>query len=382
MTDRVPRTEYSVEWYHTDLVKLVTGIDPLASEQQVKPDQVEHTSLGVNSSVDTQNVDNRMRAMKEFMRKWDYAIQWATPTGAGELAKRGRVTKMGHASYDGHDGDIDRNVGCPFKTVEEALNFDPAKEYGAVDEEALVKEFNAHWAKWNGYWKDCTLTMGGVYITLFSGLIEIFGWDMLLLAMGEDSKKFTKVVDSYAEWIAQFYRAWGKSDAPVIMSHDDICWTSGPVASPAWYRQNIFPHYKKLWAPLLEADKKLIFTSDGKYDMFFDDIVECGARTLVMEPCSDMASFAKKYGKTHGFIGNADTRILLRGNRDEIRAEVKRCMDIGRDCPGFIMAVGNHIPANTPIDSCLWYQEAYLEMSVPVVFGGMAHFPAQMIRAG
>ena len=72
-----------------------------------------------------------------------------------------------------------------------------------------------------------------------------------------------------------------------------------------------------------------------------------------------MKYVAEKYGKTHSFIGNADTRILLSGSREEIYSEVKRCMDIGKVCPGFIMAVGNHIPPNTPVENCLFYNEVF-----------------------
>ncbi len=66
---------------------------------------------------------------------------------------------------------------------------------------------------------------------------------------------------------------------------------------------------------------------------------------------------------THVFIGNADTRILLNGTREEIRSEVKRCMDIGKKYPGFFMAVGNCIPSNTPVDNALYYNQVYEEMS-------------------
>ena len=78
---------------------------------------------------------------------------------------------------------------------------------------------------------------------------------------------------------------------------------------------------------------------------------------------SDMALFAHRYGRTHAFVGNADTRVLLLGTKQDIYNEVKRCMDIGRQYPGFIMAVGNHIPANTPVGNALYYNEAYLELS-------------------
>jgi uroporphyrinogen-III decarboxylase len=61
-------------------------------------------------------------------------------------------------------------------------------------------------------------------------------------------------------------------------------------------------------------------------------------------------------------IGNADTRVLLSGSKKQIRAEVERCMSLGRDCPGFFMAVGNHIPSNTPVENALYYNQVYEEM--------------------
>jgi len=148
----------------------------------------------------------------------------------------------------------------------------------------------------------------------------------------------------------------------VIYSHDDIVWTSGAVFRPDWYRRYVFPNLKMLWEPLLEAGKKILFISDGDYTEFVDDIVACGAYGFFMEPLTDMAYVARKYGKTHVIIGNADTRALLSGDRGRIRAEVQRCMDIGRDCPGWFMGVTNMIPPNTPVESALYYNEVYEEL--------------------
>ncbi|PIV64496.1 MAG: hypothetical protein COZ37_04220 [bacterium (Candidatus Ratteibacteria) CG_4_10_14_3_um_filter_41_18] len=333
---RVPRTEYSAQSYHWPLVQRVTGID---------------TSIEAN----------REKAKKEFVKKWDYAFMWMTP--GGYRFKEGKTTKMGHAEYAAGGTDFDTRRECPFKTLEEVYNFDPCAEYERRNQEELVKELNAEYIKTKDYWGDAALTMGGVYHTIFSGLIEIFGWEMLLLAIGKDSKRFNKVIESYYHWIKQYFDAWARTDCKVFMSHDDICWTSGPVTHPDWYRRSIFPYYKRLWEPILSSGKKIIFTSDGKYDIFFDDIVRCGANMLVMEPGNDMKGFAEKYGKTHGFVGNADTRILLLGTKEDIYKEVKRCMDIGKEYPGFIMAVGNHIPPNTPVDNALYYNEAYMKLS-------------------
>ncbi len=38
-------------------------------------------------------------------------------------------------------------------------------------------------------------------------------------------------------------------------------------------------------------------------------------------------------------------------------------MNIGKDCRGFFMAVRNHIPPNTPVESCLYYNQVYEELS-------------------
>ena len=83
---------------------------------------------------------------------------------------------------------------------------------------------------------------------------------------------------------------------------------------------------------------------------------------FVFEPLTSLETIVEKYGQTHVIIGNADTRILLSGTKDQIRAEVERCMALGRNCPGFFMAVGNHIPPNTPVESVLYYNQVYEEL--------------------
>jgi uroporphyrinogen-III decarboxylase len=239
---------------------------------------------------------------------------------------------------------------------------DPWELYGPIDEKKAIDDFNDHFRK-NKADNPDAVNMTGIYVTCISGLIEIFGWDMLLTAAGTDPGAFGALTDRYARWIQQYFNALAKSETPVVMIHDDIVWTQGAFIHPDWYRRYVFPNYLKYFAPLKEAGKIIMYTSDGTYTQFIDDIVATGVNSLVMEPTTDMAYIAEKYGKKIGFVGNADTRILLSGAKEDIRAEVKRCMDIGKKCPGFFMAVGNHIPPNTPVDHVLWYEEAYEEMS-------------------
>ncbi|NLG25070.1 MAG: hypothetical protein GX558_06915, partial [Clostridiales bacterium] len=255
----------------------------------------------------------------------------------------------------------DDQLGSPFTDVEQVLSFDPEAAFGARDRAATRAFLERRYADAMAEYPE-EVNMTGTYVTLMSGLIDLFGWDLLLTACGEDAARFGEVANRYARWMQHYYDAMAETDIPAVMVHDDMVWTSGAFIHPDWYRKYLFPNYARYIRPLLDAGKKVLFISDGNYTQFLGDIAACGFHGFVLEPLTDMAEIAQKYGRTHVFIGNADTRILLGGTPEAIRAEVRRCMDIGKGCPGFFMAVGNHIPANTPVENCLIYEEAYREM--------------------
>lgn len=341
-TKRVPRTEggYSAE-RHWDLVKAVTGFE-----------------VGPDSPAALQE-----KASCAFVKAWNYDWVWSTliyNEAFGDLR-----TSMGHAIYDAGGGDFrdDRDAkGCPFKDPEEILNLDFWKAYGEIDRAATIRRFEQHYRDNCRKYPDA-VNMTGIYVTCISAFIEIFGWDMFLLAAGTDLKRFGEMANRYAEWVQQYFDALAASDVPVVMIHDDLVWSSGAFLPPKWYRQYVFPNFHKYFEPLHKAGKIIFFTSDGNYTEFIDDIADTGIRCFVMEPGTDIEYIAKKYGQTHAFTGNADTRVLLNGTKAEIRAEVERVMNIGKECPGFFMSVGNHIPSNTPVESALYYNEVYKELS-------------------
>ena len=336
-SDRVPRTEYSVEM-HYELMSKVTGI-------QVAPDS-------------PPELLNKVRAI--FRKEWSLDFAWNVLVSRQYL--KGPTSYMGHAVYQADASDYNTNTYTAFNSPQSVYKIDMFDLYGTIDHKTMVDEFNSHYRNACNYFTDM-VNMTGIYITCISGMIDMFGWEMLLLALGEDPVAFGEFTNRYANWIQQHYNALADCEADVVMVHDDMVWTEGAFAHPAWYRKYVFPNYKKFWSPLVEAGKKVIFCSDGTFTEFIDDLVDCGAQGFVLEPTTDIQYIADHYGKTHVIVGNADTRILLDGSKEDIYNEVKRCMDIGKKYPGFFMAVGNHIPANTPVDNALWYNECYEKMS-------------------
>ncbi|GAB4424000.1 MAG: hypothetical protein Kow00106_20960 [Anaerolineae bacterium] len=333
MPRRIPRTEYSAEM-HWDLIEAVTGI----AVDKDSPPEVQAA------------------AAVAFMRAWNYDFFWSTLISDTEFGAF--RTDMGHAEY--MIGGVDRRdtIFSPFKDPDDVLNFDPWEALGAQDKGELRRRFEIHYEA-NCQYHPFGVNMTGVYVTLISGFIGLFGWDLFLLAAGTDPERLGALANRYASWIQQYFDALAESSVPVVMVHDDIVWASGPFLRPAWYREYVFPNYRKYFAPLLDAGKKIMFTSDGNYDAFVDDIAACGVHGFVLEPLTDLKALVERYGQTHVIIGNADVRVLLSGTKAQIRAEVERCMALGRGCPGFFMAVGNHLAPNTPVENALYYNQVY-----------------------
>ena len=274
----------------------------------------------------------------------------------------GSTPDMGHAEYATDGADYRAAGVCPFQDPEDVYSLDPWRDFESRDVAELTRQFEEH------YGRNCRDRPFGVnhdghlhHTDVGPDRVARMGHAPAVGGDGPDQGSATWPI-AMRPGYRSTSDALAAADVPVVMVHDDIVWTSGAFIQPDWYRRYVFPNYRKYFAPLRDSGKKIMYTSDGNYTAFIDDIAEAGADGFVMEPCTDMACIAERYGQTHVFVGNVDTRVLLSGSKAEIRAEVARCMDIGKGCPGFFVAVGNHIPANTPVESAMYYRDVVEEL--------------------
>ncbi len=321
--ERLAHTEYCSNYA---LVRAVTGLDPKTDGN----------------------------AWQAFYDAWDIDLLWVTNDGPRSWGERGRVTDMGHAEF--LEGGIDRRdtVYCPFRDVEEVLSFDAVEEYGLPSEDELISYYERVYQNSQRNHPKQIYT-GGYYKTIVSGLIQTFGWDMLLEAAA-DRRRFDRVIESFFRLSLHHYRAWAKTSVEIFICHDDMVWTQGPFMHPDFYRASIFPRYRKLWEVLHEAGKTILYCSDGTWTEFVDDIARAGADGFIFEPTTSLDYVVERYGKTHAILGSkVDCRTLTFSTREAIRSEIDATLALAKDCPGFMFAVGNHIPSNVPVENALFY---------------------------
>lgn len=328
MPDRIPHTEYLT---HRSFIMKVTGYDP------EDPSQAE-------------------QAHAALARALDYDFIWSVYDREWGLPK----TNMGRAKY--YETEVPWEAYYPFRTVEEVLAFNPleAAELPSLDE--LTADVRRYYEKGQALYPEAVFP-GGFYNSVFTWCIKTFGWELFMMAAKTDPQRFEQILDQFTEISRIVVEAHIRAEIPIFLCHDDIVWAAGPVFSPAWMRQYVFPRLKRLWEPLREAGIKVLFCSDGNFNEFVDDLAQAGAEGFVFEPLTDLRYIVERYGRTHVIIGNIDSRILQCGTPEQIRAEVKRCADLGRSCPGYFFAVGNHIPYTVPIPNIECYLEAIQEYS-------------------
>ncbi|MHB1317368.1 MAG: uroporphyrinogen decarboxylase family protein [Anaerolineae bacterium] len=323
-TPRLAHTEYCT---HAALKRRVTGIPSEGPEQE-----------------------------RAFVDAWEYDLIWHTDDGPVDWAERGRTTDMGHAEF--LQGGTDRREPrpCPFASVQEALAVDAVAEFGLHPMDDLVAYYqHAYDVACHDYPNQ--VNMGGYYKTLISGAIALFGWEMLLEAAATP-RRFARVLDTIFAQTLHHAEAWSRTSIDWFMCHDDMVWSQGPFMRPEFYRAEVFPRYRALFALLHRAGKRVIFTSDGDMRLFVDDVIEAGADVLCFEALTPLEPVVARYGQTHGIISSkVDARTLTFGTPAEIRDEVRQTIALASRCRGLVVAVGNHIPSNVPIDNALYYMD-------------------------
>ena len=303
-----------------------------------------------------------MEYHKEYIAKlgqplndaWDIDFIWRTDNGPINWGAQGRATDMGHAVYAADGSDLHQAPACPFMDPEEVYEFDPVREYGIPAHRELVKYYENSYQKMQAA-NPNQLVPGGYYPTVISGAINAFGWEMLLVAAADEAR-FAKVLDRFGDYTRHYVMAQAETDIEVFIQHDDMVWTEGPFISPEFYRGVIFPLYKRMWEPLKKAGKKVLFCCDGTFDMFMEDLADCGADGFIFEPTNNLDYVVERFGKTHCIVGSkVDCRTMTFGTWEQVKAEIDATLVLARKCPGFMWAVGNHIPANITDEMCANY---------------------------
>ena len=147
---------------------------------------------------------------------------------------------------------------------------------------------------------------------------------------------------------------------------DDLGSQSGPMISLELYKEFYAPHHKRLIGLCKEFGIRVFHHDDGDCRPFLPTLVDMGINILnpVQWSCPemDMKGLKKDFGKKicfHGAIENQ--RILPFGMAEEVRAEVRHCIDaLASDKTGYILGPCHNLQVVTPVENIIaMYDECW-----------------------
>jgi uroporphyrinogen-III decarboxylase len=140
-----------------------------------------------------------------------------------------------------------------------------------------------------------------------------------------------------------------KRGVDVVAVGDDVADTRGPFFPPRIFRQYFYPYLEKL---VEMAHRKKVYVmkhSDGNLYPILDDLISLGIDGLhPIEPgAMDLADVKNRYGARIFLRGNVDNmHVLPYGSEEDVRKDVRRCIDAAAKGGGFILAESNSMHAN------------------------------------
>lgn len=154
----------------------------------------------------------------------------------------------------------------------------------------------------------------------------------------------------------------------IIKIGDDLGTQESLMISPKMYRELLKPIHADFISFIKERTKaKVLFHSDGDVAPLIDDFVEIGVDILnpiqtSAGTMSNLPELKKRHGKNIVFCGGIDShRVLPFGTPADVRAEVKRVIDIMGPGGGFMLGAVHTVMNDVPPENVLAMVDAVEE---------------------
>jgi hypothetical protein len=190
---------------------------------------------------------------------------------------------------------------------------------------------------------DVTLVAGQLYLTLFTYLLIHLGHVFVTRLAYQNPEELDELISRYAEVTRKHIDAWSRTGIKFLVSHDDIAGQKGPIMSPRWFEERIFPHYKDIWKPAKDAGLKAMFVSDGNYVPLMQGLADSGADGYYIEwdprlSRSVLEAVVRKHGQGKILAFGPNYEVMAYGKPDEVVAEAEWISNLAKTVPAHFLS--------------------------------------------
>ena len=139
-----------------------------------------------------------------------------------------------------------------------------------------------------------------------------------------------------------------------VLMEQDMAGTTGPLISPAMFRELCFPFLKERIAHVKKTAPQVIFHNCGNniplMDMFVETGIDC-YQSLQTTAGMEVGRLKAMYGNHLAFWGGVPVETLIAGTPEQVRQDVRTAMERGTPGGGFILGPSHSIAKNTKYEN-------------------------------
>jgi len=231
------------------------------------------------------------------------------------------------------------------------------------------ERYPSNWDEWVKIWTDpdrqfpCFLWAGSLY----GVLRDWMGLKNLSFALYDDPAWVEEMVTTLADCtigtLTRVLQTGAHFDACGMW--EDICYNSGPMISPEYFKKLLVPGYRRIADLLHKYDVDVIWVDcDGNVDSLVPLWLEAGVNCVIPFEVgtwgADPVQYRRKYGKGLRMMGGFNKRILAH-SKEEIQEEVCRLAPLVRE-GGYIGFCDHYVPPDVSLENYLFYLEKVREV--------------------
>jgi len=182
------------------------------------------------------------------------------------------------------------------------------------------------------------------------------GIDKLLIDMFRRPKLAREFLEKIAETCLGMIKVMIDGGVEVIFITDDYADNRNPFMNMKMFREFELPNIRKVVELCARRGVPVLKHSDGNCYPILDDMVEAGIRGFhPIEPgAMDLMDVKQRYGHKICVLGNVDCRYTLPfGSQEDVRWDVRRCIDAAAEGGGYVLTSSNSIHANCKPENIL-----------------------------
>ncbi len=194
---------------------------------------------------------------------------------------------------------------------------------------------------------------GGIY----EHLSAIFSYEGLCYALYDQPDLVEAVAQRIGEAMWDVYRQLVELEGVVaIFPGDDMGFRSATLIPPEALRRYTLPWHKRYAKLAHDHGLPYFLHSCGNIIQIMDDLIDdvgIDAKHSFENAIMPIEQFQARYGERIGVLGGVDVDILARGSPEQVRAEVRRLIDVCHPRGRFAIGSGNSIPSYIPVENYL-----------------------------